>query len=122
MLFPTSTGAAKAVGKVISELDEKIDGTAVCISTITGSMTELCSILNKKVTVEEVNTAMKKLQLILSCLPKTKLSLQTLSEYQQARFLMPLKRILSKALKDNWLKRLLGTITSMFLYLTGYAR
>lgn len=57
--IPASTGAAKAVGKVIPELDGKIDGTAVRIPTITGSMTELYSVLNKKVTVEEVNAAMK---------------------------------------------------------------
>lgn len=57
--IPASTGAAKAVGKVIPDLDGKIDGTAVRIPTITGSMTELYSVLDKKVTVEEVNAAMK---------------------------------------------------------------
>ncbi|WP_028274309.1 type I glyceraldehyde-3-phosphate dehydrogenase [Atopococcus tabaci] len=57
--IPASTGAAKAVSKVIPELEGKIDGTAVRIPTITGSMTELYSNLDKKVTVEEVNAAMK---------------------------------------------------------------
>jgi len=57
--IPASTGAAKAVGKVIPELEGKIDGTAVRIPTITGSMTELYSVLDKEVTVEEVNAAMK---------------------------------------------------------------
>ena len=57
--IPASTGAAKAVGKVIPELDGKIDGTAVRIPTITGSMTELYSVLDKDVSIEEINAAMK---------------------------------------------------------------
>ena len=58
--IPASTGAAKAVGKVIPALDGKIDGTAVRIPTITGSLVELYSVLDKEVTAEEVNAAMKK--------------------------------------------------------------
>lgn len=57
--IPASTGAAKAVGKVLTDLDGKIDGTAVRIPLITGSMVELYSVLDKEVTVEEVNAAMK---------------------------------------------------------------
>lgn len=58
--IPASTGAAKAVGKVIPEVEGKLDGTALRVPTITGSVTELYSILEKKVTVEQVNEAMKK--------------------------------------------------------------
>lgn len=58
--IPASTGAAKAVGKVIPEVNGLIDGTAVRIPTITGSMVELYSVLKKDVTVEEVNAAMEK--------------------------------------------------------------
>ena len=57
---PSTTGAAKAVGLVIPELQGKIDGTALRVPLATGSITELYSTLKKEVTVEEVNEAMKK--------------------------------------------------------------
>ena len=59
-IIPASTGAARAVGKVIPELNGRIDGTALRVPTITGSVVELYSSLNKKVTIDEVNAAMKK--------------------------------------------------------------
>ncbi len=58
-IVPTSTGAAKAVGKVIPAVNGKIDGTALRVPTATGSISEIYSVLDKKVTVEEVNEAMK---------------------------------------------------------------
>ncbi len=58
-IVPNSTGAAKAIGLVLPELKGKLDGSAQRVPTITGSLTELVSILNKKVTIEEVNAAMK---------------------------------------------------------------
>lgn len=58
-IVPNSTGAAKAIGLVLPELKGKLDGSAQRVPTITGSLTELTSILKKKVTVDEVNAAMK---------------------------------------------------------------
>lgn len=58
-IVPNSTGAAKAIGLVLPELKGKLDGGAQRVPTITGSLTELTCILGKKVSVEEVNAAMK---------------------------------------------------------------
>ena len=58
-IVPNSTGAAKAIGLVLPELKGKLDGSAQRVPTITGSLTELTTVLNKKVTIEEVNAAMK---------------------------------------------------------------
>lgn len=58
-IVPNSTGAAKAIGLVLPELKGKLDGGAQRVPTITGSSTELTTILAKKVTLEEVNAAMK---------------------------------------------------------------
>ncbi len=58
-IVPNSTGAAKAIGLVLPKLKGKLDGSAQRVPVITGSLTELTSILNKKVTVDEVNAAMK---------------------------------------------------------------
>ena len=58
-IVPNSTGAAKAIGLVLPSLKGKLDGTAQRVPTLTGSLTELTTILNKSVTVEEVNAAMK---------------------------------------------------------------
>ncbi len=58
-IVPNSTGAAKAIGLVLPNLKGKLDGNAQRVPVLTGSLTELTSILNKKVTVEEINAAMK---------------------------------------------------------------
>ena len=59
-IIPHSTGAAKAIGLVLPELNGKLDGHAQRVPVPDGSETELVTILNKKVTAEEVNAAMKK--------------------------------------------------------------
>jgi len=58
-IVPTGTGAAKAIGLVLPNLNGKLDGISQRVPTLTGSITELTCVLSKKVTVEEVNAAMK---------------------------------------------------------------
>ncbi|UOD34920.1 type I glyceraldehyde-3-phosphate dehydrogenase [Deferribacteraceae bacterium V6Fe1] len=58
-MIPTSTGAAKAVGLVLPELKGKLDGMAVRVPTPNVSMVDLTCNLNKAVTEEEVNMAIK---------------------------------------------------------------
>jgi len=58
-IVPNTTGAAKAIGLVLPSLKGKLDGTAQRVPTLTGSLTELTVVLGKKITVEEVNAAMK---------------------------------------------------------------
>ena len=58
-IIPTTTGAAKAVAKVLPQLKGKLDGAAQRVPVITGSITELVTVLEKEVTVEEINAAMK---------------------------------------------------------------
>ncbi|MFQ5863311.1 MAG: type I glyceraldehyde-3-phosphate dehydrogenase [Candidatus Brocadiales bacterium] len=59
-IIPTTTGAAKAIGQVIPELNGKLDGIAMRVPVVDGSITDLVAMLKKKVTKEEVNQAMKK--------------------------------------------------------------
>ena len=58
-IIPNSTGAAKAIGLVLPALKGKLDGVAQRVQTVTGSLTELVTVLGKKVSIEEVNAAMK---------------------------------------------------------------
>jgi len=59
-IIPTSTGAAKAIGKVIPELDGKLDGFAVRVPIPVGSIVDLVVNVKKDVTVDSVNQAVKK--------------------------------------------------------------
>ena len=58
-IIPTSTGAAKAIGEVIPVLKGKLDGFAMRVPTADGSVVDLTVELEKEVTKEEVNAAMK---------------------------------------------------------------
>jgi glyceraldehyde 3-phosphate dehydrogenase len=57
---PTTTGAAKAVGKIIPELKGKINGMAVRVPVPCGSLTDFVAVLKKPATVEDINAAYKK--------------------------------------------------------------
>ena len=54
-IIPSSTGAASALGKVIPELDGKLDGSALRVPVTTGSVVDLSLELDKKVTAEDIN-------------------------------------------------------------------
>lgn len=58
-IIPTTTGAAKAVGMVLPELDGKINGMAFRVPTVTVSVVDLTAEVGRDVTVEEVNAAFK---------------------------------------------------------------
>ena len=58
-IVPNTTGAAKAIGLVLPNLKGKLDGAAQRVPVITGSVTELVTVLAKNTTVEELNAAMK---------------------------------------------------------------
>ncbi len=58
-VIPTTTGAAKAIGQVIPELDGKLNGIAMRVPVPTGSVVDLVCEIGKDATVEEVNAAMK---------------------------------------------------------------
>lgn len=59
-MIPTSTGAARAIGRVIPELDKKLDGFAIRVPTPNVSVVDLTVQLEKKTTAEEVNEAFRK--------------------------------------------------------------
>lgn len=58
-IIPTTTGAARTIGKIIPDLKGKLDGVALRVPTATGSITDFVCELEKSVTVEEVNAAFK---------------------------------------------------------------
>jgi len=58
-MIPTTTGAAKAISEVIPELKGKMDGVAIRVPTPNGSLVDLTAVLEKEVTVEQINAAFK---------------------------------------------------------------
>jgi glyceraldehyde 3-phosphate dehydrogenase len=59
-MIPTTTGAARAVGKVIPDLNGKLDGGSIRVPVSDGSIVDLVAIVEKSTSAEEVNAAMKK--------------------------------------------------------------
>ncbi len=58
-IIPTSTGAASAVGKVLPNLNGKLTGISLRVPVPVGSVTDLVAVMNRDVTAEAVNDAMK---------------------------------------------------------------
>ena len=58
-VVPTSTGAAKAIGLVLPELNGKLDGYAMRVPVPTGSVTDLTATVSKSATVEDINAAFR---------------------------------------------------------------
>jgi len=58
-IIPTSTGAARAVGQVMPALNGKLDGFSLRVPVPTGSIVDLTAVLEKNVTIDEVNAALK---------------------------------------------------------------
>ena len=56
-IIPTTTGGAKAVGKVLPHLDGRLDGMAMRVPTPNGSVTDLTAVVEQDVTIEDVNAA-----------------------------------------------------------------
>jgi glyceraldehyde 3-phosphate dehydrogenase len=56
-IIPTTTGAARAVGQVMPELDGRLDGVALRVPVVTGSLVDLAVVLDREVTADEVNAA-----------------------------------------------------------------
>ncbi len=76
-IIPTTTGAAKAVGKVLGELDGKLTGISLRVPVPVGSVTDLVAVLEKDVTAEEVNAAMKE----AASTPRSKGGLEGILQY-----------------------------------------
>jgi len=58
-IIPTTTGAAKAITHIFSELDGRLGGAGIRVPVLNGSLTDFTCLLKKKTTIEEINSAFK---------------------------------------------------------------
>lgn len=59
-IIPTSTGAAQAIGKILPDLDGKLDGMAMRVPVACGSIVDLTCVVEKETSIEQVNDAMRR--------------------------------------------------------------
>lgn len=59
-IIPTTTGAAKAIGEVMPELNGKMDGVSFRVPVPDGSMNDIALLLKKEASAQEINSALKK--------------------------------------------------------------
>lgn len=59
-IIPTTTGAAKAIGEVMPELNGKMDGVSFRVPVLDGSMNDIALLLKKEASAQEINSALKK--------------------------------------------------------------
>ncbi len=103
-IIPTTTGAARAVGEVMPELDGKLDGIAMRVPVPDGSIVDLVAEVEKPVTVKAVNSAMKKasekgpLKGIMSYSDEAIVSSDIITSPYSAIFDAPSTRVLGKDL------------------------
>lgn len=98
-IIPTSTGAAKAIGRVIPDLDGKLDGMALRVPVPDGSVVDFTTELEKSVTVEEVNAAMREaaqgdLKGILEYQEEPIVSTDILGNYHSSIFDAPMTQVM----------------------------
>ncbi len=105
-MIPTSTGAAKAVGLVLPELKGKLDGSAIRVPTPNVSVVDLKVVLEKNVTADEVNDAMKKASMegrLKGILGYNDLPLVS-SDFNHSKFSSVFDASQSKVIEGNFLR------------------
>ncbi len=97
-IIPTTTGAARAVGKVLPDLKGKLDGIAMRVPVPDGSTVDLVTLMKRSVTVEEVNAAIRKaaegpMKSIIECTDEPIVSSDVIGNTHSAIFDAPLTRV-----------------------------
>lgn len=106
-IIPTTTGAARAVGKVLPDLKGKLDGIAMRVPVPDGSTVDLVTLMKRTVTVEQVNEALRKaaegpMKKIIEYTEEPLVSSDVIGNSHSAIFDAPLTRVVG----GNFLKTL----------------